>query len=413
MARQGFIAISYITLYGDLNSDYTVEGAVGVLNYCPSETPIEISGYETIVTPGPAKILYKKASVTIIGEKTIVTPDVAILNLLSNPLGVGEVKIVTSTPCVMRFYSDNITTLGYERIINLSPAKYQYLSNGIEVFGYKKVIFISPAKILFSSGLSSGTISIGFYEVQIVESLPATIEYSSNIDIKIYGYKTTITPPFGKISFLGESNLYTTTEGITLISKIPFFSLFTESSQPSFLLKENLNIELPSLTLNSQILYGKIGEYKAYFPKLKIFFESGVSLTGILPFFQGLEVAASTNYLANIKGFLPKLRISMIGKDVGVNSELITFPKLSLTLNIITGETAVLTTKFPHLKANTNIITGGLIKLTGTLPVMTSRIFGEETGDNDINLEFNIFKMLIDSINNPSIILRYIQGQRR
>ena len=272
MGRTGSIAFSFITVYGDVIEDYSLELFSGVstasLEY--SSSAIEIVGYETIITPAPALIDFKTPDILISGAEAIITIAPALIDFSNIVLTVGEIQIVSLVSPASINYSTTVSISGYESIISPEPASFSFLSSNIEPIGYKTIITLTPATIEYSSLFGAELAPITLKDITVLMTTIGVINFSGDTDITAVG-DSVITPTIGQVvfgsgntSFLLANMVEITPAIINFINNTVTIGVFDELilEDKFSLYDSSLLIDAPVLsetvsmteTINSQVL---------------------------------------------------------------------------------------------------------------------------------------------------------------
>lgn len=206
MSRTGSISLSFITVYGDVIEDHSIEvSSIAKIEY--SAPVIEIVGYETMITPEPALISFSTPVILISGAEIIVTPEPATFKFVGTIASVGELTVVSPSSTAMNYTSPIISISGYEAIVTPDPAGVKFVSSNIEIIGYKIVVTPAPGSIIFSSSIDATLSPFTLTEITILMITSGEVIFSGASDIEVIG-DSVIVPSPGQITFgYGDTSL--------------------------------------------------------------------------------------------------------------------------------------------------------------------------------------------------------------
>lgn len=425
MAKSGSISISYIVIYGDVIKDNILDNEIAIINY--SSPAIIIVGDKTIVTPIPAKIIYNSPTIKVSGYKTIITPPQAVLEFGSSSYNVGLIDIVQVVPGEIVFTSDNISISEFETIIKPNPAILKLSSSNINIFGYHTIVNVDPVNMIFDSSIDISTPEITIKEIELVVVSPVKMVFSCDNNLQVIGDKTVILNnpveivfKSNNINVLSVKNLITVdlptlslvvkddslpAEEVKIDMALPLFSMAVTDAG-------SFNAKFQSLSMLSNGSANKLGSIKGIFPKLSVSMESGSVINAEFPSI-GLDIGVDTQYLSNMIMNLPKFSLLARSTHSGANDVTLVFPNLKMGISAITGEVANISNLLPSMSMTVSAITGEVVNISGTLPILKSRMTGIKTGDNDLVLELELFKMVMESGEILEEVLRYVRGEIR
>ncbi len=331
----------------------------------------------------PQRINFSARNITVSGNHTIVSPDKGVIafdRTVGINAGVWTIALIGgfsifSRPAGMRLYGSDITITGHETIVAPTPAGLRFSASPDTFSG--DIIYPSPVELQFSA---FAEIVLG----EVVRHTPAELKFSIS-DVIVFG--DVLVPTYMSMTF-------------------PEFEMDCFSGG-------SIEAEIPQISLKGKLFPGKIASLNGNLPKLSMTATSGGYIDINIPVIEYLEIQASNPIVAELAAEIQSLDLYISALHGGHNSAAIVLPSLQLSCDVITGETANLSSSLliPHFISTG--FTGEVAKITAQLPMLKSRMSGGRTGPGIMSLEMGSLKLSMESGRVDEGVLRHIRGKIR
>lgn len=375
------------------------------MSYTTKINSIEIYA-EALEMPVPV-ISFSSPNVTVNGHISIIVESSKII--LSSP----NVEIVSSHKQVIFSDIGNIVfpsnlgifpgiwtlTSGIGKSILNKAGKFIFSDSNISISGHKTIVLNIPKELNFSSLPSvyvlEHMINCSSAEMKFISNLEDILTpFIENIPAKINF-------TFGDIIVVGDVK-----EDISFNMELSFFelNLFNGSS---------ISIEAPEIDLECHAVAGTNGKIQTVFPKLSMNNYSGGYLQFDVLKFNDLNIQTKSSNIIYFDSQMQNIEMVLKAKQLNPIYIIGNIPRISLQSSLITGNILDFISGLSKINLTSNLVVGYNSDIVLQFPKLKSIIDSKIIGSGNLNMEFQIMQIELQSGDISEIILRYIHRRIR